>query len=214
MFSGIVEEVGMVRRLERRGGSATLEVAARQVLQGTRVGDSIAINGVCLTVTTLEAGRFTVDLVPETLRRTNLGRLCPGSRVNLERSLCVGERIGGHFVQGHVDGVGRVVALVPEEDAIIARFSAPPSVMRYIVPKGFIAVDGVSLTVVDRLANGFTVSLIPYTMAHTIAGRYQVGDVVNLEVDILGKYVERFLLSRKEEEGLSREFLARHGFAD
>jgi len=214
MFSGIVEEVGMVRRLERRGGSATLEVAARQVLQGTRVGDSIAINGVCLTVTTLEAGRFTVDLVPETLRRTNLGRLCPGSRVNLERSLCVGERIGGHFVQGHVDGVGRVVALVPEEDAIIARFSAPPSVMRYIVPKGFIAVDGVSLTVVDRLADGFTVSLIPYTMAHTIAGRYQVGDVVNLEVDILGKYVERFLLSRKEEEGLSREFLARHGFAD
>ncbi len=214
MFSGIVEEVGTVRRLTRRGESATLVVAATQVLQGTRVGDSIAINGACLTVTALGPDEFTVDLAPETLRRTNLGALRPGSPVNLERSLGVGDRIGGHFVQGHVDAVGRVQALRPEGDAVIAHFSAPPEVMRYIVPKGFIAVDGVSLTVVDRLSDGFTVSLIPFTMAHTIAGRYRVGDPVNLEADILGKYVERFLMAQASEGTLDRAFLARYGFAD
>ena len=215
MFSGIVEEVGTVRRLERRGLSARLEVAAQRVLEGTRVGDSIAINGACLTVTALSGGTFTVALAPETLRRTNLGDLRPGNPVNLERSLTVGARIGGHFVQGHVDGVGRMEALTPEGDAIIARFGAPPQVMHYVVPKGFIAVDGMSLTVVERLADSFTVSLIPYTLAHTIAGRYQVSDLVNLEADILGKYVERFLASQKTTgSGLSWESLATHGFLD
>ncbi len=212
MFSGIVEEMGTVRRMRRRGGAMTLEVAARKVLQDTRVGDSIAINGVCLTVTILEPGWFAVDLTPETLRRTNLGALRPGSPVNLERSLCVGDRVGGHFVQGHVDGVGRVMALVPEGEAVLVRFHAPSSVTRYIVPKGFIAVDGVSLTVVERWADGFTVSLIPHTMAHTLTGRYRIGDEVNLEVDVLGKYVERFLLER-EGEGVSYESLVRYGFA-
>lgn len=213
MFSGIVEEVGTVRHLERRGPSATLEVIAQRVLEETRVGDSIAVNGACLTVTALGAGTFTVDLAPETLRRTNLGDLRPGSPVNLERSLAMGGRIGGHFVQGHVDDVGRVVALTREGDAVMAHFAAPPQVMRYVVPKGFIAVDGVSLTVVQRLADGFTVSLIPHTLAHTIAGHYRVGDGVNLEADILGKYVE-FLAGWQTEGGLSREFLARPGFVD
>jgi len=214
MFSGIVEEVGTVRRLERRGPSATLEVMAQRAREETRVGDSIAVNGACLTVTALGAGTFTVDLSPETLRRTNLGDLRPGSPVNLERSLAVGDRIGGHFVQGHVDDVGRVLVLTREGEAVIARFGAPPQVMRYVVPKGFIAVDGVSLTVVERLADGFTVSLIPHTLAHTIAGRYRVGDVINLEADILGKYVERFLAGRQAEGGLSRELLAGQGFMD
>jgi riboflavin synthase len=212
MFSGIIEEIGTVRRLERRGNSATLEVTARQVLEGTRLGDSIAINGACLTVTALVEKSFTVDLAPETLRRTNLGQLRPGAHVNLERSLSVGDRIGGHFVQGHVDNFGSVRALRPESDAVIATFAAPIEVMRYVVPKGFIAVDGMSLTVVDRLPEGFTVSFIPYTLAHTIAGHYQVGGVVNLEADILGKYVERFLLGRERETTLDREFLLQHGF--
>lgn len=214
MFSGIVEEVGRVRRLERRGNSATLEVTARQVLEGTRIGDSIAINGACLTVTGMTAESFAADVAPETLRRTNLGSLRPGSPVNLERSLAVGARVGGHFVQGHVDDVGTVRALRPEGEAVIVTFAAPPTVMRYVVPKGFVAVDGMSLTAVDRLADGFTVSFIPHTLSHTIAGGYQVGAQVNLEADILGKYVERFLLARETEPTLSREFLAQHGFLE
>ncbi len=212
MFGGIVEEIGSIQRLERSGPSAVLEVAARLVLEGTRVGDSIAVNGACLTVTALQPGSFLVDLAPETLRRTNLGNLRLGSPVNLERGLAVGARLGGHFVQGHVDGVGRVRSLTPEAKAIMARISAPPEVMRYAVPKGFMTVDGASLTVVERFADNFTLSLIPYTLAHTIAGRYRIGDEVNLEVDILGKYVERFLVGQGWGAGLSREFLTRHGF--
>lgn len=213
MFSGIVEEVGTVRALRRQGASAVLTVAAQRVLTGTRVGDSLAVNGACLTVTALDADGFTVDLAPETLRRTNLGDLRPGSPVNLERALAVGDRLGGHFVQGHVDGVGRVAVLLPQGDACLARFQAPPAVMRYVVPKGFIAVDGVSLTVVERDDSSFTVSLVPHTLANTILGRYRVGDRVNLEVDIIGKYVERFMMDREHgSTGLSLEFLAQHGF--
>jgi riboflavin synthase len=214
MFSGIVEEMGRVRRLERRGNSATLEVTARQVLEGTRIGDSIAINGACLTVTGMTTESFAADVAPETLRRTNLGNLQPGSPVNLERSLVMGGRVGGHFVQGHVDDVGTVRALRPEGEAVIVTFAAPPTVMRYVVPKGFVAVDGMSLTAVDRLADGFTVSFIPHTLSHTVASGYQVNTQVNLEADILGKYVERFLSARETEPTLSREFLARHGFLE
>jgi riboflavin synthase len=213
MFSGIVEEVGTVRSLRRRGASAGLAVAAERVLTGTKVGDSLAVNGACLTVTMLDAGSFTVGLSPETLRRTNLGDLRPGSPINLERALTVGDRLGGHFVQGHVDGVGRMTALLPQGDARLAQFQAPSAVMRYVVLKGFIAVDGVSLTVAERDDDSFTVSLVPHTLANTILGRYQVGDRVNLEADIIGKYVERFLMDReKGSTGLSLEFLARHGF--
>ncbi len=193
MFSGIVEEMGRVRRLERRGAAARLEVEAAQVLADTRVGDSIAVNGVCLTVTKAGHGRFTVDLSPETLSRTTLGALAPGARVNLERSLAVGGRLGGHFVQGHVDGVGQVRSLRSQGENRVLVFAAPPEVMRYVVVKGFIAVDGMSLTVVDRLREGFSVAFIPHTLAHTVAGAYRVGTRVNLEADILGKYVERFL---------------------
>jgi len=217
MFTGIVEEMGKVRRLERRGGSAVLEVTARRVLEGTRIGDSISVNGACLTVTRITSEHFAVDLAPETLQRTTLGGLRPGAGVNLERGLAVGARMGGHFVQGHVDDVGSVRVRKPAEEAVIIAFAAPPTVMRYVVPKGFIAVDGMSLTVVERLEDGFTVSFIPHTLANTVASGYRAGAPVNLEADILGKYVERFLLEREKEpaglsSALSREFLARHGF--
>ena len=214
MFTGIVEEIGRVRRLERRGISGALEVAAEEVLAGTRIGDSICVNGACLTVVELGAGGFRVDLAPETLRRTNLGALRPGLPVNLERALAVGARLGGHFVQGHVDATGTVQALRPEGEAVVVSFDAPPEVMRYVVPKGFITVDGVSLTVVDRSTSGFTVSFIIHTRAATIAGGYQVGTSVNLEVDILAKYVDRLLRQRESEPAISREFLARHGFLE
>jgi len=196
MFSGIVEEVGTVIAWEPRGPGGTLTVQAQRVLEGTRVGDSLAVNGVCLTVTHIARDRFTVDLAPETLRRTNLGRLRAGSPVNLERALAVGDRIGGHFVQGHVEATGVVRRLRPEGDAVMITFTAPPVVLRYVVVKGFIAVDGVSLTVVDKLSDGFTVSFIPHTLQHTIARHYRAGTVVNLEPDILAKYVEALLSER------------------
>ncbi len=214
MFTGIVEEIGQVGRLERRGSSGVLQIRARQVLEGTKIGDSIAVNGACLTVTAIADRYFIVDLAPETLRRTVLGRLGPGNRVNLERALAVTARIGGHFVQGHVDGIGEVRALRPEDESVVVAFAAPPSIMRYIVPKGFIAVDGMSLTVAERRPDGFTISFVPQTLTHTVAGEYEVGTEVNLEADILGKYVEQFLERRETtpEPRLNREFLAQHGF--
>ena len=197
MFSGIVEEMGTVREVEPREGLTRLTIAATKTLDGLKIGDSIAINGTCLTIVERGAHDFTVELAPETLRRTNLGDRAPGDAVNLERSLAVGDRIGGHFVQGHVDGTGRVVSLTPESEARMIEFEAPPHILRYAVPKGFIAVDGVSLTVVERRATSFTVSFIPYTLAHTIAGNYRAGDPVNLEADVLGKYVEALLVERE-----------------
>lgn len=212
MFSGIVEEMGHVRRLVRRSGLAVLEVEASRVLEDVRMGDSIAINGTCLTVTAFAQDHFTVEMTPETLRRTNLGELQPKQPLNLERSLPADGRIGGHFVQGHVDGVGRVTGLHPEGDSRVVTFAAPEEVQRYVVPKGYVAVDGMSLTVVDRLDGGFTVAFIPHTLAVTIAGEYEVGTPVNLEADILGKYVEQFLRADAAEEGLSRERLLQYGF--
>lgn len=202
--------------LKRRGSSAVLEVRARHVLEGTKIGDSIAVNGACLTVTTMAEGHFSVDLAPETLRRTVLGKLRPGNRVNLERALAVTARIGGHFVQGHVDGVGEVRALKPEAESVMAAFAAPPSIIRYVVSKGFIAVDGMSLTVAERLPDGFTISFVPQTLTHTIAREYEAGTKVNLEADVLGKYVEQFLERQETTSGsrLSREFLVQHGFLE
>jgi len=217
MFTGIVEEIGVVRAI--RPGQ--LAISARAVLQGTRPGDSICVNGACLTVTALDGGSFSVDVMPETLRRTNLGGLRAGDRVNLERPLAAGGRLGGHFVQGHVDATGRVLSLTPEEGAVLARFEAPPAVMRYIVDKGFIAVDGVSLTVVEHDATYFAVSLVAYTREHTTLGSRGVGDLVNLEVDTIAKYVERLHPGRgmpgeapepAAKPGITTEFLAEHGF--
>ena len=196
MFTGIVEEVGRVLRW--RGGRLT--VGARRVLRGTQVGDSIAVNGACLTVVSLGAGSFTVEITPETVRRSNLGDLGAGEGVNLERPLRYGGRVGGHLVQGHVDGTGRVLSITRQGNCHLFCFGAPPHLRRYIVEKGFIAVDGVSLTVAARDATSFTVSVIPYTYANTVLGRRKPGDRVNLEADMVAKYLERLAASQGAEE--------------
>ena len=187
MFTGIVEEVGTVKAAEPNH----LVISASQVTGDLKVGDSICVNGTCLTATWRDATSFAVDVVPETLRRTNLGSLEAGDRVNLERSLPIGGRFGGHIVQGHVDATGEVLSIVKEGDALLMRFQAPSSVMRYVVEKGFIAVDGTSLTVVNCDFESFVVTIIPYTRDKTVLGTREVGDWVNLEADILAKYVER-----------------------
>ena len=206
MFTGIVEEIGSVSALQ----PGSLVVKARHVLEDLRLGDSIAVNGACLTVSHLERDGFSVGLMPETLRRTNLGRLRAGEPVNLERALKLGGRLGGHFVQGHVDGTGRLLSIWPEDQAAWLRFSAPPEVARYLVPKGFVAVDGVSLTVVECDEESFTVSLVAYTRHNVTLGQRQPGYVANLEADVLGKYVEK--LTQQRGPGITPEFLASHGF--
>ncbi|MBO0858895.1 MAG: riboflavin synthase [Chloracidobacterium sp.] len=193
MFTGIVEEVGIIESLSEAAGGWSLTVKAQTVLEGARLGHSIAVNGACLTVTTLTDEGFTVGLAPETLRRTNLGALLPGDVVNLERSLSANGRIGGHFVQGHVDGVGEVRALQPEGDSLWVTVGTASEILRYIVPKGFIAVDGVSLTVVDVFPDAFTFMLVAYTQQRITLSRKTIDSRVNLEVDILGKYVEKLI---------------------
>ena len=206
MFTGIVEEVGKVAAV----GQRRLTVAARRVLEGTKVGDSLAVNGACLTVAQLTPGSFTVEVMPETLRRTNLGGLRVGDLVNLERALALTGRIGGHLVQGHVDGTGTMRSFRPEDEAIIATFLAPRGLMRYIVEKGFIAVDGVSLTVVSCNQDSFSVSLVTYTQEHTNLVHRRPGDTVNLEVDIVAKYVEKLIAG--DSSGITLDTLAEHGF--
>jgi riboflavin synthase len=191
MFTGIVEEVGTVAEVVEGG----FVIRAKTVLDDAKLGDSICVNGTCLTVTRLEGETFSVDTVPETLRRTNLGDLRTGSPVNLERALLPSTRMGGHFVQGHIEGTGTLVEQRPDGEAWLLRFEVAPEQARYIVEKGFITVDGISLTVVSRDARSFVVTVIPFTLAHTNLGSRNVGDRVNLETDILAKYVEQ-LMSR------------------
>ncbi len=193
MFTGIVEEVGRIIETRFEQEHPRLLIGCRTVLAGARPGDSIAVEGVCLTVERLTEGGFVTGLMPETLRRTALGALVPGRAVNLERSLAADGRIGGHFVQGHIDGTGTVVERREEGAAVLVAIAVAPALARYIVEKGYIAVDGASLTVVSALPDRFTVSLVRHTQEHsTLAGKAR-GAAVNLEVDILGKYVERFV---------------------
>ncbi|MGQ9774781.1 riboflavin synthase [Chloroflexus sp.] len=200
MFTGIVEEMGTVAHIVSGQDQANrLTIACRTMLEGTRIGDSIAVNGTCLTVTALTADSFTVGLSPETLRRTNLGRLHVGDPVNLERALAFGGRMGGHYVQGHVDGVGEIVAIVPEGDSKRVTIRPPAALLPYIVEKGYIAVDGVSLTVAEMGRETFTVALVAYTQSAVIMGRQPVGALVNIEVDIIAKYVERLLEAYRQE---------------
>ena len=197
MFTGIVEELGEVVRLTDAGGdSAVLAVRGPVVTSDARHGDSISVNGVCLTVIDNVDGVFTADVMGESLRRSSLGVLTAGSQVNLERAATVGSRLGGHLVQGHVDGVGRVVAREPADEWEVLRFSLPPELSRYVVEKGSITVDGVSLTVMAVTADTFDVGLIPTTLKLTVLGAKSVGDPVNLEVDIIAKYVEKMLGER------------------
>jgi riboflavin synthase len=220
MFTGIVEEAGRVAAIHASGSGARLEIAAPLVGSDAALGDSICINGVCLTVTARTGDgastRLSFDAVPETLRRSTLGELRPGDVVNLERSLAAGARLGGHIVQGHVDAVGRISALRPEGNATLVTVASPPEVMRYVVEKGSIALDGISLTVAACTDADFTVSIIPHTWQVTNLSRRRIGDRVNLEVDILAKYVERLLAGRlgaPSAAGVSEEMLREHGFA-
>ncbi len=205
MFTGIVEEVGRVI-----SSAGDFKIAADKVLDGVQKGDSMAVNGVCLTVTALDDKSFSADVMPETLDKTNLGLLRPGDGVNLERPLSANGRLGGHFVQGHIDDTGRVSSVDHRGDALLLGFDVPPRLMPYIVEKGFIAVDGVSLTVVSRDNNSFQVSIVGYTRENTTLGNRGVGDVVNLEVDIIAKYVEQ--LNKPHSGGITLEFLEEHGF--
>lgn len=200
MFTGIVEELGIVDALVDQRDAVRLTVRGPFVVTDAGLGDSIAVNGCCLTVAEKDHETFTADVMRETLTKTSLGGLQPGAPVNLERAVTPQTRLGGHIVQGHVDGTGRVLARTPSEHWEVVQVSLPAELARYLVPKGSITVDGVSLTVVDVDASSFTVSLIPETLARTTLGRRQPGDLVNLEVDVIAKYVERLLDSRREKD--------------
>ena len=200
MFTGIVEELGTVAAVEDQGDAVRITIAATTVLEDVALGDSVSVNGCCLTVSTVSTTRpasFTADVMRETLDKTGVGDLTTGDRVNLERAVTPTTRLGGHIVQGHVDGTGAVRRRTPSEHWDLVEVEAPTDLLRYLVPKGSVTVDGISLTVVDVLADGFTVSLIPETLARTTLGFRQPGDRVNLEADVIAKHVERLLESRQ-----------------
>ena len=207
MFTGIVEEVGKVASAQ----VGSLVIAASRVFEGMELGGSVAVNGICLTVTNFNTDAFSVDIMLETSQRTNLGLLRIGDSVNLERPLALGGQVGGHLVQGHVDDTGRVASVKWDGEAMLIRFEASPEVMRYMVEKGFIAVDGVSLTVVTKDVSSFWISVVDYTQKHTTLGGRRIGDLVNLEVDIIAKYVEQF--SRAQRPAITVDFLQEHGFS-
>ncbi|MFD9305908.1 riboflavin synthase [Streptomyces sp. NPDC060048] len=195
MFTGIVEELGEVTAVEELPEASRFRLRGPLVTEGAKHGDSIAVNGVCLTVVESADGEFTADVMQETLNRSSLGALSAGSRVNLERPMALGGRLGGHLVQGHVDGTGEILSRTPSEHWELVKVALPANLSRYVVEKGSITVDGVSLTVVEAAADWFTISLIPTTLALTTLGLKQPGDPVNLEVDVLAKYVERLLVA-------------------
>lgn len=215
MFTGIVEEVGTLLDIERGSQSAVLHIQCKKVLDGTKIGDSIAVNGVCLTVTTMKNHSYTADVMAETLNRSALGSLKRGSRVNLERAMAADGRFGGHIVAGHVDGIGKILNIFRDETAVWYQISASSDVLRYVVEKGSITMDGISLTVAKVSDSDFHVSIIPHTQANTILADKEVGDIVNLETDIIGKYVEKLLQPKepkKKESKLTMEFLMENGF--
>ena len=217
MFTGIVEETGAVDRISHGANSAELFIKAGKVLEGTAIGDSIAVNGVCLTVTSINGSIFSADVMHETLNRSSLASLRSGSRVNLERAMQMGGRFGGHIVSGHIDGTGRIISIRKDDNAIWYQISASPQILRYIVEKGSITVDGISLTVAKVDEHTFSISAIPHTVAVTVLSDRHEGDTVNLENDIIGKYVEKLMqpaADDKKESGscLTEDFLSMHGF--
>lgn len=217
MFTGIIEESGKIRSVSTAGVSGTLSVRAKKVLEGTKVGDSIAVNGVCLTVTALQADGFTADVMAETIRRSNLGSLKNGASVNLERAMAAGGRFGGHIVSGHIDGTGVIKALKREENAVWVTIEAGPDIMALIVEKGSVCIDGISLTVASVEKDSFQVSVIPHTGEETTLLTKTPGDKVNLENDIIGKYVQKLLGTgsqspSEKETGLTMDFLKQYNF--
>lgn len=235
MFTGIIEEIGYVRHVISGSVSGEIQIGAAKVLEGTKIGDSIAVNGVCLTVTRLLRDGFTADVMPETLRRTNLGKLGGGAPVNLERAMAADGRFGGHIVSGHIDGTGTITQAQPEGNAILVTIKTTPEIMGLIVEKGSVAIDGISLTVAKVHDDSFQVSVIPHTGEETILLKKRVGEPVNLENDIVGKYVQKLLGAncgssggayagmqtdkqpgkqpgKQPESRITMEFLAEHGF--
>ena len=213
MFTGIIEEIGTVKEVRHGHRSATVTIWAEKVLLGTSIGDSIAVNGVCLTVIAMGDDSFSADATPETISRSSLGQMHRGSRVNLERAMAADGRFGGHIVMGHIDGTGKVSRLIKDDNSVLLSIEAAPDLMRYIVEKGSIAIDGISLTVAEVWESGFTVSVIPHTASATTIRWMVAGTTVNLETDIIGKYVERFLMPEKRSrKGITAEMLSEYGF--
>ncbi|MBI9076138.1 MAG: riboflavin synthase [Desulfatibacillum sp.] len=218
MFTGIIEGLGTIRRL-RKGQGVSMQVQADFDLTGVKLGDSIAVSGACLTVVRLEGKMFDVDVSPETTNRSILNHAKPGDRVNLERALTLSSRLDGHLVTGHVDGMAKVTSVIPDANAILYSFEAPANLTRYMVEKGSIAIDGISLTINQCSSTGFSVSIIPHTAKITTIGLLKPGARVNIETDIIGKYVERFVTASKGEAdensqlpGINMALLARNGF--
>lgn len=215
LFTGIIEELGKVKQVVSGDAWGQIEITGEKVLEGTRLGDSIAVNGVCLTVTRIQGKSFTADVMAETMRRSNLGSLKLGDMVNLERAMAADGRFGGHMVSGHIDGTGVICKMNQEGNAVWVTVDAPEDIMRLIVEKGSIAIDGISLTVAKEAAGAFQVSIIPHTGEETTLLKKKAGDVVNLENDIVGKYVDKLIRNEQEEEksqGLTLDFLKQHGF--
>lgn len=217
VFTGIVEEVGTIAEIKRGQHSATLGIKAEKVLEDLKIGDSVAVNGICLTATSVLSNGFTADVMHETLNRSSLSKLSRGSRVNLERAMPANGRFGGHIVSGHVDGVGTIVNIMRDDTAIWYTIKAESSILRYIVEKGSITVDGVSLTVARVGESEFSISAIPHTVSVTVLGQKKTGDIVNLENDIIGKYIEKLLSpktdsDKNEKSGITRELLSQYGF--
>ena len=211
MFTGIIEEKGKLLSKHLQGSSSFIKIRASKVLEGTKIGDSIAVNGVCLTVTAMDDISFTADVMPETLRRTNLGDLSSTEEVNLERAMAADGRFGGHIVSGHIDGTGTIISRNREGNAVVVTIGAEPEILDLIIEKGSICIDGISLTVVSVTRESFSVSVIPHTGGETTLLDKNRGDKVNLENDVIAKYVQR-LLGVKKESGITMDFLAEHGF--
>lgn len=216
MFTGIIEEIGKVQAIKRTGDSFVLTIGASKIMNDIHLGDSIAINGVCLTVTTYTDKQFSVDVMPETVKATSLAAVTRGSSVNLERAMAAGGRFGGHFVSGHVDGIGTIMMKKNIENAVYYEIETNKELLNYIILRGSVAVDGTSLTIFGVSENSFTLSIIPHTLTETVLGLKSVGDIVNIECDMLGKYVSHFLNNKqtnaKKSSGITEMFLEENGF--
>ena len=212
MFTGIIEEIGKIQGIRKGRDSVEVVVRASRVFEDIHIGDSIAVNGVCLTVTSFSQGSFTADVMHETLNRSSLGSLRMGSTVNLERAMSANGRFGGHIVTGHIDGTGTVSAITKDDNAIWYTIKTSPNILKYIIEKGSIALDGISLTVAKAHKESFSVSVIPHTAAQTILSDKRFGDIVNLENDCIGKYVERLMNAPQTTSNITAGFLKKHGF--
>lgn len=211
MFTGIIEEIGILKKIQTGANSCILTISANLILSDMHIGDSIAVNGTCLTVCKFDKTCFSADVMPETLRRTNLGKLSSGSPVNLERAMSANGRFGGHIVSGHIDGTGKIENFKKENNAIWVKISVKPELLNYMIEKGSITIDGISLTIAKISEQDFSVSLIPHTRQQTTLLSKKIGDIVNLECDMIAKYIEKFCNSQKSNT-ISKAFLAEHGY--